>query len=272
VNNFITRTLTGIVFVLVLAGSILFFPPIAFGIITFFLIVLGLNEFYRLTKTENYYPNRILGILLGVALFCGVFFTSLGWLQNPKVFWLLLPIAWIVLIAELYRKKEKPFQNIALTLLGVIYIALPFSLLYLMGFTDFPANGYKPKIILGFFFLLWTSDTGAYLFGMTLGRHPFFPRISPKKSWEGFIGGVICTLLISLIISHYFTVLSSVQWLVVAAIIAIFGAIGDLIESLLKRSLNVKDSGNILPGHGGILDRFDSVIFSAPLVFIYLQF
>jgi phosphatidate cytidylyltransferase len=267
VNNFLTRTITGILFVLVLGMSILFFKPIAFGILTFCLIALGLNEFYRLNKT-----NSIPGIIIGLALFSGIFLLSIGWLQNLKIFWFLIPITWIVFITELYRKKDKPFHNIALTLLGIIYIALPFSLLYLMGFTEFTANGYKPERILGFFFLLWTSDTGAYLVGMTIGRHPFFPRISPKKSWEGFIGGVASTLLVALVISHYFTALSPVNWLVIGAIIAIFGALGDLIESLLKRSLQVKDSGNILPGHGGILDRFDSVIFSAPLVYIYLQF
>jgi phosphatidate cytidylyltransferase len=178
----------------------------------------------------------------------------------------------MIFVFELYRKKNKPFQNIALTFLGIIYIALPFSLLYLMGFKEYTVTGFKPKIILGFFFLLWTSDTGAYLVGMTLGRHPFFPRISPKKSWEGFIGGVVLTLLIAWVISNYFTFLSTYDWLIIGLIIAVTGAIGDLIESLLKRSLNVKDSGNILPGHGGILDRFDSVIFAAPLVFVYLCF
>jgi len=270
VSNLLTRTITGIVFIIVLVGSILLFPPIAFGILITILIALGLNEFYTLIRNENYYPNTFLGITVSIIFFAGIYSTSIGWLKNLNYFWLLIPFMWIIFATELYRKKEKPFHNIALTLLGIFYITLPFSLLYLMGFKNFSTNGYQPEIILGFFILLWTSDTGAYVTGMTLGRHPFFPRISPKKSWEGFIGGIIFTILAALLISKFYTVISKTDWLIIALIIATTGAIGDLIESLLKRSLNVKDSGNILPGHGGILDRFDSVIFAAPLIFLYL--
>lgn len=270
-SNFLTRTITGAVYVTVLIGSTLLYPPIAFALLILVLIAIGLHEFYKLFKV-HYQPNIILGITSGLLLFAGVFFYSVGELQNLNVFLALLPIVSALFIVELYRKKENPFQNIALTFLGIIYIALPFSLLYLLGFNELSFKGFNPQIILGFFFLLWTSDTGAYLVGISIGRHPFFPRISPKKSWEGFIGGVIFTLLISLFISKYFTVLTQTDWLVIASIIAVFGAIGDLVESLLKRSLGVKDSGNILPGHGGILDRFDSVIFAAPLIYVYLNF
>jgi phosphatidate cytidylyltransferase len=154
----------------------------------------------------------------------------------------------------------------------VIYVVVPFSLLVITGFTQSGLSNYNPTIILGFFFLLWTSDTGAYLVGISLGKHRLFPRISPKKSWEGFFGGLVFTLIVSWVISKYFTVISLTDWVIIALIIGIFGVLGDLIESLLKRSFDTKDSGNILPGHGGILDRFDSVIFSAPLVFLYFQF
>jgi phosphatidate cytidylyltransferase len=275
VSNFKTRTVTAVVFVAILISSIIIFPPYAFGLLIAALITLGLNEFYGLLSTESCKPNKTFGLITGLLLFTGIFLYSFNLVQNAHIFWLIIPVSWSIFIAELYRKKENPFKNIAITFLGILYIALPFSLLYLMGFNSqnhlIPGN-YNPEIILGYFFLLWTSDTGAYLVGISIGRHPLFARVSPKKSWEGFIGGVTLTIGIAFLISHYFTFFAPVQWLVIAAIISIFGVLGDLIESMLKRSLQIKDSGNILPGHGGILDRFDSVIFSAPLVFVYLLF
>lgn len=270
-NNFVTRTLTGAVFISVLGGAILW-SPLSFMFLFGVIALLGINEFYRLFGATEYKPNVYTGSLLGLVFYlvtCGYVSESLPF----NAYLLVIPFVSAVFIAELYSKHTKPFQNIGLTLLGAIYVVIPFSLLVLSGFT-MPSQalyGYNPTIILGFFFLLWTSDTGAYLVGITLGKHPLFPRISPKKSWEGFIGGIVLTLVIAIVISRFFTVLSLTDWLIIGAFIAIFGVLGDLIESLLKRSLQIKDSGNILPGHGGILDRFDSVIFSAPLVFLYLQ-
>jgi phosphatidate cytidylyltransferase len=269
VNNFVTRTLTGFVFVLVIVGTVIF-HYVTFSILIFCLIFLGLFEFYKLLSTDSIKPNYIYGIFIGISLFIGIISVIAG--INYKFFLFLLPLISGLFIVELFRKQEKPFQNIAISLLGVAYIALPFSLLYLMGFPGNIITGYKPEIILGYFILLWMSDTGAYIVGSSIGRHPLFPRISPKKSWEGFIGGIILTIIVAYVISIYFPVLSLFDWIIIALIICIFGVLGDLIESMLKRSLQVKDSGNILPGHGGILDRFDSVIFSAPLVFLYLHF
>jgi phosphatidate cytidylyltransferase len=266
VSNFVIRTLTGAVFVILLVGSIIY-NYMAFGALISCLIFLGLWEFYKLTTTDTVKPNRIYGLFIGLSIFAGAFFFISNMLNDK--FLLILPIFSGLFIWELFRKKENPFQNIAITILGVLYIAIPFSLLFLMGFTS---NGYEPKIILGYFILLWMSDTGAYLVGISIGRHPLFPRISPKKSWEGFFGGILLTIVSAYILSKYFTALPLSNWIVIALIVCIFGVLGDLIESMLKRSLNVKDSGNILPGHGGILDRFDSVIFSAPLVFLYLHF
>jgi phosphatidate cytidylyltransferase len=271
VNNFVTRTLTGAVFITVLGGAILW-HPVSFMVLFGLVAAVGINEFYRLFSATEYKPGLVTGSLLGLAFYL----ITCAYVTNLlplTAFFLIIPFVSAVFIAELYTKHSKPFQNIGLTLLGAAYVVIPFSLLVLNGFSlpSALAFNYNSTVILGFFFLLWTSDTGAYLVGITMGKHPLFPRISPKKSWEGFIGGIVLTMLIAVIVSRFFTVLSMVDWIIIGAIIAIFGVLGDLIESLLKRSLQIKDSGNILPGHGGILDRFDSVIFSAPLVFLYLQ-
>jgi phosphatidate cytidylyltransferase len=268
-NNLITRTLTGIVFILVLGAAILFNPVTFFALFTL-IAVIGMWEFYKLLESTQIKVNSILGTSTG--LFCLILtsFYALGYLGSVW-FLLVIPMVTVIMISELYRNNENPFHNIAFTLLGILYIAMPFSLLILCGFPERSWHGYEPTLILGFFFLLWSSDTGAYVVGITLGKHPLFPRISPKKSWEGLLGGTIFTMLIAFIIAHFYKSLPLTDWLVIALIICIFGIWGDLVESLLKRSLQVKDSGDLLPGHGGILDRFDSVIFSAPLVFLYLH-
>ena len=268
-NNFYKRSLTGVVFVLVLGGGILINSFTLFALVGV-IIGMGLLEFYKLIANTQLKANKPLGLAIGLLFFAIACLYSIG-LIGITGFWLVAPLVSSVFIAELYRKHEFPFQNIAITLFGVFYIAIPLSLLTLIGFPERSTMGYHQHLIMGFFFLLWASDTGAYLTGITIGKHPMFPRISPKKSWEGFAGGLILTLLVALIISKYFVELPRTDWIVIAIIICIFGVWGDLIESMLKRSLQIKDSGNILPGHGGILDRFDSVLFSAPLVFVYLQ-
>lgn len=265
-----TRALTGIVFVAVLGAAILIHPVtyfLLFGLITGF----GMMEYYKLFGDSGpVKPNKILGVITGLIFYVITCLFASGFVSSVA-FLFIIPILSMIFINEMYRKLENPFPNIGLTMLGIIYVAIPFSLLILNGFSSFSLTGYNAKLVLGFFFLQWASDTGAYLVGISIGKHPLFPRISPKKSWEGFAGGVIITQVIAIIISMYFNVLSRFDWIIIATIISIFGVLGDLIESLLKRSLQVKDSGTLLPGHGGILDRFDSVIFSAPIVFLYLQ-
>jgi phosphatidate cytidylyltransferase len=174
----------------------------------------------------------------------------------------------LVFIVELYRNKPSPFENIALTLLGILYIVLPFGLL---NFLFIPGLNHVYILLLCYFAILWINDTFAYLFGRTFGKHRLFERISPKKSWEGSIGGALTSIFAAWLISSLENSLPFMHWLAIAAIIVIAGALGDLIESMLKRSLNCKDSGTLLPGHGGILDRFDAVFISAPLIFVYIQ-
>lgn len=181
----------------------------------------------------------------------------------------------MIFIFEIYRNTKKPFINIGITFLGVLYVALPFSLLNFIAFPDLHLHllqneRYNPHILLGMIYMIWINDTGAYLVGSKFGKTKLFERISPKKSWEGSIGGAAFALIGAYIISIYYTDIEMIDWFIISGIVIVFGTLGDLVKSLLKRSIGVKDSGTILPGHGGILDRFDSIILSSPFVLIYI--
>ena len=264
-NNFLLRTITGSVFVAVIVSSIVF-SPLFFAGLFFCISLLGIHEFYKLLQNGGKTPQMYLGMVTGGLLFAGLSAVANDWL-NSSYLLALLPFGAIVFICELYRNKPSPFENIALTLVGIVYIALPFGLLnffYLSGLQ------HPYIILLGYFLILWINDTFAYLFGKTFGKHRLFERISPKKSWEGSIGGGLTSVFAAWLIASCEHSLPFVHWMAIAIIIVISGTLGDLVESMLKRSLNCKDSGTILPGHGGILDRFDAVLISAPLIFVYI--
>jgi phosphatidate cytidylyltransferase len=260
-----TRAITGFFFVLVMLASVLF-GPITFTLFFLILSLLCLNEFYPLIKQEDVKPRRVAGTLLGFAGFAilGLYYTN-----DISITYLLLIVPFVsaIFIAQLYSKSPSPFNDIAYTFLGVVYVVIPFCFFYALGFLD---GLYNFRYPLGFMLLLWASDTGAYLVGMNLGKNKLFERHSPKKSWEGFLGGMLFGLIVAFILSNYWNELSLLHWTLVSLIIACFGAYGDLIESMLKRSVNTKDSGSLLPGHGGLLDRFDGLLLSAPIVFVYL--
>ena len=265
-NNFLLRTITGIVFVGVIVSAIVFSPLIFAGLF-FCITLLGLHEFYNLLQSGGKSPQFYLGMVSGGLLFASLAAVANGWM-NSEYLIALLPLGIIVFISELYRNKPSPFENIALTLLGILYIALPFGLL---NFLFISGLNHAYIILLCYFALLWINDTFAYLIGRTFGKHRLFERISPKKSWEGSIGGALTSIFAAWLISSFENSLPFVHWLAIALIIVICGTLGDLVESMLKRSLNIKDSGTLLPGHGGILDRFDAVFISAPLIFVYIQ-
>lgn len=268
-SNFLKRTITGTLFVLVLLGSILW-NPVSFVALFTVVVALGLVEFYSLIKTKDIHPQKYVGVILGILLFLAAFRSAQNYLPSG-IFILLIPATAGIFLLELFRNKPNPFHNIAFTILGVLYVAVPFSLLNSIVYPDYITLKYNPEILIGYFVLIWTNDTGAYLTGITLGKHPLFKRISPKKSWEGFIGGTLLTVLMSLLVARFSHEINVYHWMIVAGIIAIFGVLGDLVESMLKRSLDVKDSGSFLPGHGGILDRFDSLIISSPFVFTFIH-
>lgn len=268
-SNLLKRSITGSLIVATIIGCIIF-NPFSFYILFALISILGLNEFYNLSKKNNANPQKIIGIITGFVLFSSNFLYASGNIE-AKIFLINIPFIVLIFINELYRKKEQPFINIAYTFLGILYIALPFSLCNYLVLQPSNEVIYTPHILLGLFILLWTSDSGAYVVGSQIGKRRLFPRISPKKSWEGSIGGAVFALIAAWIMSLYFKELILTDWLIIAIITVVSGTYGDLSESLFKRSIDVKDSGNILPGHGGILDRFDSVLLAAPLVFTYVQ-
>lgn len=270
-NNFTTRTITGAIFVLLVVGSVIFDAKI-FAALFLFVSILTQLEFYQILAKRGRKPMTYVGVGVGSFLYVSLSVNALGLfgsIGNILVFLNFFLIG-IIFIAELFSHSTDPFGNIGTTLTGVLYIALPFGLLnYLYQPVIYP-NNFNFGILLGYFLVLWLNDTGAYLVGSAIGKHRLFERISPGKTWEGSIGGALFAVLAAALLSNYFTGLSLLQWIMMAIIIVVFGTLGDLVESMLKRSLGIKDSGNILPGHGGLLDRFDAVLLSAPAVFVYL--
>ncbi|PSR53680.1 phosphatidate cytidylyltransferase [Adhaeribacter arboris] len=265
-NNFQQRVLVGLAGGALFIGAI-YFDQWTFAVLFLGLTVLGIREFYQLLTLRGFAPNYNAGIVLGSALFVLIFLLQLKVVQ-PKALFALPPIVFFVFIAELFRKKEQPFVNIALTLVGMLYVGGSFSMLPILGFLK---GYYSWQVIMGTMLLIWASDSGAYFVGKTFGKHKLFPRISPGKTWEGWVGGAFAALLVGYFLSVYFQDLNLLQWLGIAVIVSIFGVLGDLIESLLKRSLQVKDSGTLIPGHGGILDRFDSLVLVVPFIVAFLK-
>jgi len=266
------RLASGIVFLVLVVGSILLISKtfIPFLAVFTFITAMGLWEFYRICENEKIYVQKRHGIFVGTGIF---FITALISVDHAffKYQLLVLPLMYAVFIRELFRNRENPFTNIGFTILGIIYIALPFTLLVYIVKPGLSGD-YKPLILLGYFILIWVFDSGAYIVGVNFGKTKMFPKISPKKSWEGASGGTVFTLMFAYILSLYVDDLRFIDWAVIGLIVVVVGTIGDLVESLLKRSVGIKDSGSIMPGHGGILDRFDSILISSPFVFVYLNF
>ncbi len=267
-NNLATRAITGSIYVLLIVFSIIIHPCFFYTVFAVFLLA-SLVEFYSIVSSDTIKPINYQGIIISLSMFIITALINSN-LIDYKYLALLIPLIFFCFIIELFRNKTNPLQNIAITLLGIIYIAVPLSLMLI--FTNFlnEKNIFNTGLVLGFFILIWTNDTFAYLVGIKWGKNRLFERVSPKKSWEGSIGGLVFSIFGSIILSYYFHELSTPEWIGMSIIIVIFGSLGDLVESLFKRSLNIKDSGNILPGHGGILDRLDAVLIAAPFVFFYL--
>lgn len=267
-SNLVQRTITGIIFLVVVIGAIAF-NKFSFFILFELIIVGAMYEFYTLAEKKKFKPQKIYGILTGVLLFAANYYYAQN-IVSANVFLGIIPLIISVFIIELYRKSEYAFVDIGFTLLGVLYIAAPLAFANYLVF--FSGLSYNWQLLLGFFFLTWSFDTLAYVFGVSFGKHRLFERISPKKSWEGFIGGLISSVGIAYVISLFFTQLHFIHWAILALLIGVFGTYGDLAESSFKRNIDEKDSGSILPGHGGILDRFDAVFFTLPLFYLYLHF
>ena len=265
-SNFLQRAITGILFVGVLVGCILY-DPWTFSALFVVISALTIREFgHLINQVEGVSINKNITMLAGVYLYMAVmaFCTNLS---GSKIFLPYLLLIMYLMISELYLKKENPVMNWAYSMLSQFYIALPFAMLNILSFHTSPMDtsvSYNPILPLSVFVFIWLSDTGAYCVGSLIGRHRLFERISPKKSWEGSIGGGIVAIGSSFIFTHYFPIMNMAEWAGLALIVVIFGTWGDLTESLLKRQLHIKDSGAILPGHGGMLDRFDSALMAIP--------
>jgi phosphatidate cytidylyltransferase len=275
-KNFIVRTITAIFFVAAVVTS--FLNPKAMTLL--FTIVTGMTiwEYATLVNDRPYISiNRFICTVSGIYLFLAMAGYNSGLTPSTVFIPYLLSIVYLM-IAELYLKGKDPINNWAYTMFSQMYIALPFSLLNVLAFRS---NGYDiqytyltPRAV---FVFLWINDAGAYICGSLLGRHKLFPRISPGKSWEGSIGGGIL-VCVAAALTWYLTTrydvndlgLNAAQWVGLGLVVVVFGTWGDLIESLFKRTLGIKDSGNILPGHGGMLDRFDSTLMAVPAAVVYL--
>lgn len=272
-NNFWTRVLTGAVFIIIMAGSILWNIWSFIGLFSL-VAILGLWEFYTLLEQKEERISKIAGLILGVVLIAasaGKYFFSTTDVIIHQTMHLIIILFPVFLILKLHSGKNL-FQYISPTLFGILYVILPFCYLIISySSMNYSSSENNSRIIFGYFLLLWSNDTFAYVVGRSIGRIKLFEQISPKKTWEGTIGGAVCTVGIAYIVSLYITELSLIHWLAIALITSIFGTLGDLVESMFKRNIGVKDSGNILPGHGGILDRFDAVLLSSPFVVIYLM-
>lgn len=275
-KNFIVRTITGVLFVAIVVTC--FLNPRA--MVFLFALVTGMTV-YEFCGVVNQRPgvqtNRFISTVAAVCLFIAMAGYNSG-LTPSSVFIPYLVSIIYLLISELYLRQPDPILNWAYSLMAQLYIALPFSLLNVLAFRwDGTGVSYSYLAPLAVFVFLWLNDTGAYCCGSLLGRHKLFPRISPGKTWEGSIGGGILVVAVAALVGHLaqrYGVdslgLTLPQWCGMGLVVVVFGTWGDLVESLFKRTLGIKDSGNILPGHGGMLDRFDSSLMAIPAVVVYL--
>ncbi len=273
-SGLLQRVSTAVIFVLVMLGGLYGgrYPFVAlFALIT----GLCLWEFFGMTLSKDKKRDHIrkfLGLLLGLTPFVLVSLLKLNWINSSAEFVLIasllcFPLLFLSFIFELFALSKKPFANVAYLILGMVYIGIPFAML---DFIAFDGENFRSNTIFGLLLLTWANDTAAYLVGSQIGKTPLFPRISPKKTWEGSIGGALLTIGLGVLLGYIFPEQRVVDWLVLSIIVVIFGSLGDLVESMLKRSYEVKDSGSLLPGHGGMLDRFDAFIFLVPFATAYL--
>jgi len=266
-SELLQRTITATVFTIVVLGCILL------GKTSFILLFLGIMlgclwEFYRLFKSSETPPMVIRGFILAFILFLCSALYSLGLVKTP-FFSLLVPIFFLLPVSTLFLQRKETLISSAITLWGIFYCVVPVCLFLWIGFIH--KHTYHYQYILGPILFIWFNDTGAFTFGKIFGKRRMFEKVSPGKTWEGFIGGALSTLALAYFLNLFFQDLNRWQWMVLSLLVVISGTIGDLVESMYKRELKIKDSGKFFPGHGGMLDRFDSFLMAAPFVFIFLS-
>jgi len=272
--NLIQRVLSGVIYIALIVAAILLLDnsPVMYLLVFPLFIVVGISELIGMARNEDTqsWLVNVIDMLGGVGVFVAFYLHYEGATSQSRALWL-LPIASYLLlrcIVQLYRPKQNALRSLERSFLAMGYVALPVSMLNgIMSIT-------APRLLLGMFIFIWLYDTGAYCFGMLFGKHRLFERISPKKSWEGVIGGVAACIAGAYAsfywFDEFFQVPDLATWIGLSVVVAVFSTFGDLVESLIKRSVGVKDSGSIIPGHGGVLDRIDSLLLVAPAVLIYL--
>jgi phosphatidate cytidylyltransferase len=267
-SNLVQRVVTAVIGAPLLIFCT-YYSPFTFWLLFLALTVFTQYEFYKLLGMSGSFPLKIYGT------FCGGMLVTLTFLIesyriNFENYYIMVPLLTLTFFIKLYRKKDKrPFENLGYTFLGIIYVAIPFSLLYEVTFLN---GNFQPILPIGILVILWGSDSGAYFAGSFFGRRKLFERISPKKTWEGFFGGAIIALIVAFCFWKVTDLMSLIEWLSIASIIVITGTLGDLVESLFKRSIEIKDSGSLIPGHGGFLDRFDGLLLSMPFIVTFIKF
>lgn len=287
VSNLITRTIVGVLFVIVMVGGIIWRPD---TMILLFAIITGMTLWEYTGLVNNHVQdarvNRFISTVAGVYFFLAVTATQLHLVEGFVVFVPYILTMIYLFVSELYLQNVNPINSWAYTSLGQFYVAFPFSMINVLAFqvssgdilmTESSAPVYNWLLPLSIFIFLWTNDTGAYCSGSLFGKHKLFPRVSPGKTWEGSIGGGLLVLLVAALIGWWSNgadavsgTLSVPEWIGLGLVVAVFGTWGDLVESLFKRTIGIKDSGKVLPGHGGMLDRFDSSLLAIPAAVVYL--
>ncbi|MCC5919519.1 MAG: phosphatidate cytidylyltransferase [Cyclobacteriaceae bacterium] len=266
-SNLTQRVIAAIIGAAVLITCIAY-GPYSYFIIFLVLCILAQLEFYKLTGLDGMVPLKSYGTFLGALMFTLVFLIEMGHIKWDYLF-ILFPFFAGIFLIKLYKKQDKkPFTNIGITFLGLIYVALPLCLLTVSAFHK---GSYTYELVLGLLLILWASDTGAYFAGTKFGKTKLFERVSPKKSWEGSIGGLILALAMSMGIYYFTELFTAYHWGFIALLVVIAGTYGDLVESLFKRSIAIKDSGSFIPGHGGFLDRFDGLLLATPFIVVFLR-
>ncbi|MCK5782733.1 MAG: phosphatidate cytidylyltransferase [Flavobacteriales bacterium] len=264
-KELVQRAGFGFIFMVVMISAI-WIGQVAYYSLLAIIMLFGLYEFSRMAVSDNLekfgimYPISISVFLYGISDFLN--------LNSEVLKLIIILLVFIVFILELKKQKPNPYKNLGNLYLAVIYISFPITLA-----TKIPIynNEYHPEIIFSIFILIWANDSFAYLVGKNFGKHKLIERISPKKTIEGFVGGLLLTYVVGTVIAYYFDIFTFGQWFIITNIVGIFGVLGDLVESMFKRKITIKDSGKFMPGHGGFLDRFDSFLFTAPFIYIFTQ-
>ncbi len=275
-DGFPRRLGTAAVFVAVMLGGV-WGGPYSFVLLFGFIAAACLWEYLNLVLARGLkrdLARKVLGMFIGLAPYLFSAIITLNDSLDPSELvitgvLLFFPFLFSIFIYELFTLSIQPFRNVGSIVLGMLYVGIPFAMLQ---FVAYDGDRFYRQTVLGLLLLTWVNDTGAFLVGSAFGKHPLFPSISPKKTWEGSLGGLVLTLAISVAVYYVVGGLELIPWMVIALIIVLFGSIGDLVESMLKRSINIKDSGTLLPGHGGVLDRFDAFMFMLPYASAYILY